>query len=161
MYLYIYIVIMYYICCNYIYIERNAIIFSYFCVACFFCFGFFCRKISFSEKVAADYDKKVYLDQLFLNYRLYCPCFLTVSVPLSDYSGSMHLSPVSSAWQWYLSVHIWEDPGDGAEISDPEADQPHQDWAWTWGTCPSSNIHHQPVLMIKHAALQTCASKLW
>lgn len=50
----------------------------------------------------------------------------------------MHLSPLSSARQWYLSVHVWEDPGDGAAISDPEADQPHQDWAWTRGRRPSS-----------------------
>lgn len=22
------------------------------------------------------------------------------------------------AWQWHLSLHVWEDAGDGAEVSD-------------------------------------------
>lgn len=32
------------------------------------------------------------------------------------------------AWQWHLSLHVWEDVGDGAEISNAETDAPLQDW---------------------------------
>lgn len=37
------------------------------------------------------------------------------------------------AWQRHLSLHIWEDPGDGTAVADAQTDQPDQEWTWERG----------------------------
>lgn len=39
-----------------------------------------------------------------------------------SYNLTGHYVIISVACRWYLSLHLWEDPCDGATLSDAEAD---------------------------------------